>query len=373
MLKKRISELKAIEENPKEETEKLIAEKDREIRKLQREMGLIDQKKKEEVSLLEKRLEEERQRHQNLKQELEKFKQTGDEQELSQTTSQTKKKDWQTELLDRAIELRDKEKFEEAIRLLSQIIKKKPDHQSAYFQRAYCLDELKDFEGAITDLNKAIELDPKDVDSYTNRGNAFFELKDLSRAIEDYNIAIELDSKNASTYYNRGNAFYKLKDLKRAIVDCNKAIELGPIDASYYNTRGLSFAKQKDYKRAIVDYNKAIKLDPKNVIFQQNLSESLLIIEKIGEVEVSAQIAINLSQSIDKQAISNCLQAICLRLQEKDTKKVDDRLKQLCDEDFEISWYFDEIENWLTEATISKETKNYIRGKTEMLKKHTTD
>jgi len=201
-LKKRISDLKAIEKNPEEETEKLIAGKEKEIFELQKELSHIDKKKKEEMNLLQKRLEEEQQRRQKLEEELKKFKQTGDAEKLTQTTSRAKKKDWQTEQFDRGKKLTDKGKFEEAITIFTQLIDNAPKHQSAYFYRAFCLYELKDFDGAVGNYTNAIELDPTDSYAFNNRGIAYSELKDFNRAIEDFTKANELDPKDIAVREN---------------------------------------------------------------------------------------------------------------------------------------------------------------------------
>ncbi|HEX9975193.1 MAG TPA: hypothetical protein VGD14_24285, partial [bacterium] len=114
-LKKKIADIKAIQQNPAGETEKLIAEKEGEIARLQSELGFIDQKKKEEIKSLEQLLKDEQQRRERLEQELQKFKQTGDTGKLTETVSETKQKDWQTELYKEGRKLRDEGKFEEAV------------------------------------------------------------------------------------------------------------------------------------------------------------------------------------------------------------------------------------------------------------------
>lgn len=402
-LKKRIAELNAIEENPVVETEKLIAEKEQEIKKLQGEMDLIDMRKREEVGLIRKRLDEERLSRQNLKQELEKFKQTGDEKKFFQTIFQIKNF-WKTRLLDQAIELEKNGKFEKAITLLDQIIKRKPNYQNAYLHRSNCLRKLKNFEGAVSDLNKAIELNPKSALYYASRGYLFANKRNFKRALVDYNKAIELDPKNSTFYKNRGRAFYNIENYKQAIADSSKAIELDPKSAYAYNicgisykrlnnfelaienfnkaiglnvknsnayyNRGIIFCHLKDFKRAVTDCKKAIDLNPKNIGVRLNSTEVFLIAGEIVEAEECARKSIELSQEIKDKIIGNYLYAISLKLQGKSTKNTDAILKQLCDKNPELSWSFKEIEDWLEDADISTDCQNYIVKITKMLKKH---
>lgn len=201
-LQRRIAEIQAIEQNPKAEAEKLIAAKEQEIQNLPHELRQMDRRKKEEVSLLEKRLDEELQLRQQLQQELAQFKQTGDSEKLTQTTSQAKTKDWQTEILNLGKKLRNEEKYDEAIAVLSELIETAPDNESAYWYRASCLAELKDYEGAVSDYTRATELDPQDAQAFNNRGLAYAQLQVYDRAIADFTQAIALDPQDAQAYQN---------------------------------------------------------------------------------------------------------------------------------------------------------------------------
>ena len=201
-LKKRIGELEAIKKNPEEETQKLIAEKEGEIARLGKELDFIDQKKTEEVKFLKERLEGEQQRREVLEKELETFKETGDAAKLSQKTSQTKKKDWETQLLEQGKELKDKGEWEEAINIFTKLIEKAPDNQSAYFNRAYCLQKLKDYKRTINDYDKHLEMNPNSTHAFNNRGEAYRKLKDYERAIADYEKALELGPQRVITRQN---------------------------------------------------------------------------------------------------------------------------------------------------------------------------
>jgi tetratricopeptide (TPR) repeat protein len=335
-LKRRIDEMEAILKNPQEETQKLIAEKEGYISSLQSEIKYLDQKKKDEVKLLEKRLAEEKQQRANLEKELEKFNKEGDAKKLSQAASKVKKQDWETQLFKQGNELRYKGNFAEAANVFTQLIEKMPKSASAYFYRALSLYKLNDYDSAIADLNQAIALDPKFAEAFNNRGLCYNKLKNYDRAVADFNQSIALNPKTASTFNNRGIVYYELKE----------------------------------YASAIADLNQAITLDPKFVSAHQNLSESLIITNEMDQAEMAAITALQSAQSLEDRAICNYLLAISLRLQGKETNKVDKKLHDLLTKDFQITWSFEEIEHWLKEAKISKEIKNYIKEITELFKKH---
>jgi tetratricopeptide (TPR) repeat protein len=179
-----------------------------------------------------------------------------------------------------------------------------------------------------------------------------------------------LDPKFAEAFNNRGLCYNKLKNYDRAVADFNQSIALNPKTASTFNNRGIVYYELKEYASAIADLNQAITLDPKFVSAHQNLSESLIITNEMDQAEMAAITALQSAQSLEDRAICNYLLAISLRLQGKETNKVDKKLHDLLTKDFQITWSFEEIEHWLKEAKISKEIKNYIKEITELFKKH---
>jgi tetratricopeptide (TPR) repeat protein len=334
--KKRIAEMEAILINPQEETQKLIAEKEGDISRLQSEINYLDQQKKEEVTLLEQRLAEEKKQRTNLEKELEKFNKEGDAQKLSQATSQVKKQSWEMQLFNQGNELLNKGNFVEAINVFTQLIEILPHFIYAYLYRATSFYKLKDYESAIADYNQIIALDPKNADSFNNRGLMYYLIKEYDRAIVDLNQAIALEPRNGSSFFNRGLLYYTLKD----------------------------------YDRAIANYKQAIVLDPKYIIGHQNLSEVLIITNKLDQAETEADISLQLTKSTKEKALSNYLLAVSRLLQGKNTDNVDRELRRLSAEEFQADWSFEEIECWLKEAKIPLTTKNYIKEITELLKKH---
>jgi len=86
--------------------------------------------------------------------------------------------------------------------------------------------------------------------------------------------------------------------------------------------------------------------------------------------EQTAHSAIKLAESIKDQAISNYLLSVALKIQGKSTTEIDAEMERLCAEEFETGWSFDAFESWREQAEMSKEINDYIREKTELLKKH---
>ncbi|MCK5602693.1 tetratricopeptide repeat protein, partial [Candidatus Pacearchaeota archaeon] len=197
-----IKELEAIVKNPEEETKKIISEKEGEIDRLEKELSQIDQKK-EKIKLLQEQLEEEQKRHKELKNEFRKFKRTRDAKKLSQKASLTKKKSWQTQVLNEGMDLRNKGQLEEAIAIFTELIEKDHSYSRAYYQRAFCFRDLGFFEIALADLNRALELNPKDKKAYSNRGLVYRRLMDFEHAINDLDKALKLDPNDITILMNK--------------------------------------------------------------------------------------------------------------------------------------------------------------------------
>ena len=202
-LKKRIKELEAIVKNPEEETKKIISEKKVDIVRLEKELSQIDQEKKEKIKLLQEQLEEEQKRHKELQNEFRKFKRTRDAKKLSQKASLTKKKSWQTQVLNEGMDLRNKGQLEEAIAIFTELIEKDHSYSRAYYQRAFCFRDLGFFEIALADLNRALELNPKDKKAYSNRGLVYRRLMDFEHAINDLDKALKLDPNDITILMNK--------------------------------------------------------------------------------------------------------------------------------------------------------------------------
>ena len=99
-----------------------------------------------------------------------------------------------TDHYNRAGELRDDARWEEAIAELDQAIKFDPEFTMAYIARGNAHFSLEQFDQAVVDYSKAIALDPQSALAYANRGSAFAALGKNAAAKADYETARPLAS-----------------------------------------------------------------------------------------------------------------------------------------------------------------------------------
>lgn len=160
----------------------------------------------------------------------------------------------------------------------------------------------------------------------------------------------------------------KLKQYEKAIADYTKAIEIYPHVAYFYSNRASSYYIMEQYERAIDDYKKAIEIDPKFIDAFMDLSLTWINFNDYDAALKQAIIALEKAKETDDIIICHYLKCISEKLLGKDTTESEKQIDQLIKEDFILNWSFDGIENWLKDADIDKDTREFIIEKTEMLK-----
>jgi len=95
-----------------------------------------------------------------------------------------------------------------------------------HFDKALELKDESRYDEAIEEYTKAIELDADLAMAYVNRAVAYGNKGQYDLAIADCNKAIELDPSGALAYYNRAWAYKKQGKKAEAIADFEKCITL---------------------------------------------------------------------------------------------------------------------------------------------------
>jgi tetratricopeptide (TPR) repeat protein len=113
----------------------------------------------------------------------------------------------------------------------------KKERANRHYQKAYNLEEEERYEEAIKELDKAIELNPKFEQAYLDRAIDKSVLGDYKGAIKDLDIFIELEPYAIEPYVCRAEYKRMLEQYESALEDVEKALE------------------QKGYTRIIQDVN----------------------------------------------------------------------------------------------------------------------
>jgi len=214
-----------------------------------------------------------------------------------------------TELLaERGEEHYFEKRYDDAIRDLSQAIRKNSNLPHAYAYRGWSFYKKGDSQTALGDFNDAIRLDKTLRDAYYGRGLVQRELKNTSGSIKDLTNAIRIDPNFYRLYNQRGITYYRSKQFRPAFDDFTRAVELKPRDGQLHanvgdaavglrwyakaalayakafqrlprrddivNMQGVSEFRLGKYERSTKAFQKAISLNPRNDLYRLNLADS---------------------------------------------------------------------------------------------------
>jgi tetratricopeptide (TPR) repeat protein len=185
------------------------------------------------------------------------------------------------EMLERGKKLTEEMEFDEAVRVLTELIKLDRNNAEAYNARGdayYLLDGDK----AIRDYSRAIELKPDYAEAFWSRGISYYLSKqDNTHALADFNKAIEFrasleDKLLIQAFVNRGIIYYGQEKYDAAFQDCKEALALKPDYSDAYNLQGLLYDATGEQDKAVQSYDKAIEISPKFAVAYYNRGLSYL-------------------------------------------------------------------------------------------------
>ena len=306
---------KSVQEKVKEEFIKKIIQKEGE-KKVKDLTGELEKKANIIISKADKKLMEISDLHTKYQSDLEEL----------ETIKDKKKEDFTIE---------EKEKIKDFTKTLSEFKDEKDYTADDWFWFARFELDNDNYDKAINYLSNTIELNSKFTNAYLFRGLAFMMNEKYDKSLNDYTTAIKLLPKNIAGYLGRGYTYEKLRDYRKAINDFKKVIELNPYYKGVFTSLIELLLISGEYKEGLEFIEKAYKLE---------LKDKDIVIVKYCECIIN-EILGNETEDLDKE------------------------LNGIIKKDFEFDWSFDEFENWLKDAKLSEDIKEYIREKTELLKK----
>ncbi len=172
----------------------------------------------------------------------------------------------------------------------------------------------------------------------------------------------------AKDWYLLGQEAYNRGDWEAATTRYSNSIKLDPKNYWGYSGRGLALYKQGLFDEVLKDLDKALEIHPERIPALQNAAEVRIMLGQYDDAQRQASKAQDLSVGSKEKATSLYLKCIAEKLLGKDISVTESELNRILEEDFEVTWSFDEIEKWLETADISEEAGGFIRAKTAQLK-----
>jgi len=152
------------------------------------------------------------------------------------------------DLLLKALEAHNENRFAEAIAVYGRILELKPDElirSLIYKHRGMAKFAQSNYQDAIQDFNKALELDPKSYRVAYYRGVVRSVLKQFSEAIDDYTMSLEINPYQAFCLFRRGQSYFHIGDYPQALSDCEASLAMEPNNETVKKFRVLVQSKLK--------------------------------------------------------------------------------------------------------------------------------
>lgn len=153
------------------------------------------------------------------------------------------KKEQATEKRDKAVELMDAGKADEAITLLEEAKKLDPDDCTYDYEMGFAYIVKEDYKSAIKVLKKVVKCDDTFDIYYQLLGNAYDYDGQPKKAQETYDAGLKLFPNSGKLYLEKGNVFWNQNEYNDALPYYEKGIELDPsFSSNYYRASLLLFS-----------------------------------------------------------------------------------------------------------------------------------
>ena len=160
-----------------------------------------------------------------------------------------------------ALNLIQNNRFDEAIVLLDEALKKDSNNPEIYFKKANCFINLGKFKEATDELEKSVSIDAKFTKSYEMLGDLYTQFRNADKAVQNYELAYETDNnpdnklKYKMDIINILNIVKQQQDILPHIEEAKKIaadnFDIQFLEAEYYNYIG-------DFKKAQTILDKII-------------------------------------------------------------------------------------------------------------------
>jgi tetratricopeptide (TPR) repeat protein len=197
--------------------------------------------------------------------------------------------------LEIALEYENMDRFDKAIEILQEALRKTPDNETLLYELAYCFETADRTAECIEYYRAFIDKHPFSFPAWYNLGNALQKLDQLEDSLEAYDYCIAVQPDFAPAYYNKAHALFKLDRYVEAIHTFEETYTHEPPQAPIYCHIGECFEKLEEFDKALFYYRKSIQTDEFyadaylgiGVVMdlQEKTSEAIAFIERAIELE----------------------------------------------------------------------------------------
>lgn len=225
---------------------------------------------------------------------------------LSQSADNDKRSRNALEVLDKAVNARERGQMSEAMKLADESLRLDSSMPATWFYRGVLYNNVREYWKAVSDFTHAIELAPNSPLGYYFRADAYEQLGEHAQAVDDYTKIIQLKPRIvafrfvcetgrlrehfegidvqvvdlADVHYLRAQCRVEAGDLKGAVDDLTVVTRMDPTDRPAVAQRADLILAMGKSKSAISEYSKAVNLSPQDWQSYKRRAEAY---ERIGD------------------------------------------------------------------------------------------
>ena len=178
------------------------------------------------------------------------------------TTDKTEIHDLRNETINKAVDLRDSGKSDDAINFLKDSVSKFPKDPNFPALLAHCYILNDDLEAAAKNLEKAKDLDPHCALIGWNEARLLLKKRNLPDALAIATRTHKRFPEDVEGMGILGSCLRANNNLEESLICLNKAISLNPNYAEALINRGLIYLTKENKAKALTDLEKAHKIKP---------------------------------------------------------------------------------------------------------------
>ncbi len=161
------------------------------------------------------------------------------------------------------------EQYENAISAYTIITQQQPEDYLAWLKLGKALEQLKRYDEALTAYDKVLHLQPENYWVWADRGQLLEHLNQVDEALAAYERAVQLrpgfqlaqeKRKRLLIALKRVDDLYRLQHYDDAIAACDRTLAEHPDDTTAWFLRGMALEHQKQLAKAAIAYNNVVRL-----------------------------------------------------------------------------------------------------------------
>lgn len=154
------------------------------------------------------------------------------------------------------------EQFEVVEGIYREIIRQQSDHADATYKLGVLLRQTNRSEQAVDVLTRAIELDPQRPGAYFHQASALLDLERKEEAVEPLRTTVRLRPDFGEAHLNLGAVLERLGRLDESLPACQRAVSLLPDSAqTHYNLANV-LLHSGAVRECLTEYDRVVALDP---------------------------------------------------------------------------------------------------------------